>query len=97
MKCIVCGRPTRTQHHWLFGTSKRKLAEADSIKDYCCDICHNMGIYPADRIHGNSMAERLSCIIGQQKYIIKQMDQEAVRDANIRFKQRYGKNYLEEM
>ena len=34
--CFYCGRPVETEHHLLFGTGMRQLAEEDGIKLPAC-------------------------------------------------------------
>ena len=62
--CFICGRSSEAEHHLVFGTSGRDLSEKDGVKVPVCNNCHNMGAI-LNRIHGNSMAEKLSKIIGQ--------------------------------
>jgi hypothetical protein len=85
--CIFCGAPAECEHHLLFGTSSRNLAEQDGIKVPCCNKCHNMAVKAVDRIHGNPMAEKLSKMLGQAIWEVNYGDREA-------FRRRYGKSYL---
>ena len=62
--CFICGRPAEAEHHLIFGTAGRELSEKDGLKVPICSSCHNMG-KELNRIHGNTMAERMSKIIGQ--------------------------------
>ncbi len=84
--CLFCGRPAECEHHLLFGTGMRELAEQDGLKVPSCNNCHNIG-QVTGRIHDNPMAERLSKILGQ-----------AIYEANIgsreEFRTRYGKSYM---
>lgn len=84
--CFFCGRPAECEHHLLFGNGTRKLAEQDGLKVPTCNNCHNMGQLP-ERIHDNSMAEKLSKILGQTVY-------EAKIGSREEFRARYGKSYL---
>lgn len=84
--CCFCGRPAEAEHHLLFGTGIRKLAEEDGIKVPVCNNCHNMGA-GTERIHGNIMAEKLSKMLGQAIYEISIGTRED-------FRKRYGKSYL---
>ena len=84
--CFFCGRPNQCEHHLLFGTGSRKLAEEDSLKVPGCNRCHNMGI-GTESIHGNIMAEKLSRMLGQAIY-------EARIGSREEFRARYGKSYL---
>lgn len=85
--CFFCGRPAECEHHLLFGTSARNLAEQDGIKVPCCNKCHNMANKAVDRVHGNPMAEKLSKMLGQAIWEVNYGDREA-------FRRRYGKSYL---
>ena len=84
--CFFCGRTAQAEHHLLFGTGVRKLAEEDGLKVPICHKCHNMGNF-AESIHGNSMAEKLSKMLGQAIYEKKIGTREE-------FRMRYGKSYL---
>lgn len=84
--CFFCGRPAECEHHLLFGTGSRRLAEEDGLKVPCCHRCHNMGT-GTESIHGNIMAERLSRILGQAIYETRVGSREE-------FRARYGKSYL---
>lgn len=84
--CVFCGKPAECEHHLLFGTGIRKLAEDDGIKVPACNDCHNMGDVTS-RIHGNPMAEKLSKMLGQAVYEAYIGDRES-------FRRRYGKSYL---
>ena len=96
--CIICGKPTNTTHHLVFGRGLRELSDADGLTAPVCDEHHNIGKY---RIHDNPVSETLSKIIGQlqweKDYLLKEgqfayknMDERA-REA---FRKRYGKSYL---
>ena len=80
--CALCGKPTQTEHHLLFGIGIRELAEEDGIKIPVCDDEHNMsgGIR---QIHNNSAAEKLSKIAGQlagrKNIIINYMDMRMIQ------------------
>ncbi len=84
--CFFCGREAEAEHHLLFGSGIRQLAEQDGLKVPICNRCHTMGSI-AERIHGNAMAEKLSKMLGQAMYEIKIGTREE-------FRQRYGKSYL---
>lgn len=84
--CFFCGNPAECEHHLLFGNGTRALAEEDGLKVPCCNRHHNSGAIN-ERIHDNSMAEKLSKIFGQaifEKEIGTRED----------FRKRYGKSYL---
>lgn len=84
--CIFCGNPRECDHHLLFGTGLRDLAEKDGLIVPSCNRCHNTG-GTAERIHDNVMAERLSKMLGQAMY-------EAKIGTRDDFRARYGKSYL---
>lgn len=84
--CFFCGRSAECEHHLLFGAGARELAEEDGLKVPACNNCHNIGRV-AERIHDNSMAEKMSKIFGQIIYEEKIGSREE-------FRRRYGKSYL---
>lgn len=84
--CFFCGKTAESEHHLLFGKGIRPLAEEDGIKVPCCNKCHNMG-RTEEKIHDNSMAEKLSKMLGQAVYESKVGTREE-------FRKRYGKSYL---
>ena len=92
--CMFCGKPTRTQHHYLFGRGERQLADEDGIKGPVCDDCHNIGEL-IKRIHGNIAAEKLSKMVGQlawEKHAVAEgMTEDEAREA---FRKRYKRSYL---
>ncbi len=93
--CMFCGRPTLTQHHFLFGRGMRPLAEEDGIKGPVCDECHNMAQKVSDRIHDNTLAEKLSKMLGQlaweKRKVAEGMTEDEAREA---FRKRYKRSYL---
>ena len=84
--CIFWGDPAECEHHLLFGSGIRELAEQDGLKVPACNNCHNMG-RTLDRIHDNPMAEKLSKMLGQAIYESKIGTREE-------FRARYGKSYF---
>lgn len=84
--CAFCGMPTGEEHHLIFGTSGRKLAEEDGLKLPCCTKCHTAGKI-SEKIHGNPMAEKMSKMLGQLAY-------EAHIGTREDFRKRYGVSYL---
>lgn len=94
--CALCGKPTQTEHHLLFGIGIRELAEEDGIKIPVCDDEHNMS-GEIRQIHNNSAAEKLSKIAGQlaweKEYYHKLYgyENDPAREA---FRKRYGRSYL---
>lgn len=99
--CALCGkRYAQEEHHLIFGTFGRSIADEDGITLPVCSICHRLAEKPLDRIHGNPMAERLSKFCGQlaweNDWIIKMSDlgpyaRQRVEEA---FRKRYGRLYL---
>lgn len=92
--CMFCGKPTTTEHHFLFGHGKRAIADRDGVKGPVCDSCHNMGPLTS-RIHDNPMAEKLSKMLGQMAWeknaVAAGMSEDAAREL---FLKRYGVSYL---
>lgn len=84
--CFFCGRPAECEHHLLFGSGSRKLAEEDGLKVPSCHRCHNMGS-GTESLHNNVMAEKLSKMLGQAVY----EDRIGSRES---FQARYGRSYL---
>lgn len=94
--CVMCGRPKQCEHHLIFGMSQRALSDVDYLKIDMCNECHNMSQKPVDRIHDNTMAEKLSKMLGQAIFerdyiLLNKCDGEEARGA---FMARYGRNYL---
>lgn len=94
--CAICGRPTEEEHHLLFGTGLRELAEMDGIKIPICSNCHTLNPV-TQRIHDNSMAEKLSKVAGQlawEKHYIAQHEGVSEADAREKFRSRYHNSWL---
>lgn len=105
--CAFCGRPAEAEHHLLFGIDRDK-ADADGIIIPVCNDCHNLGkgrLKPPSRkagtmiIHGNSMAEAMSKMIGQlawekQYYKDRAGENRDADPAREAFMNRYGRSYL---
>lgn len=110
--CAFCGSPVQATHHLVFGRSERVLADKDELTLPVCDACHNMGRVPTVPvkgqgtmiIHGNSMAEAMSKMMGQLAFekeyyrrawvrLIDMEDRDA-DPARESFRNRYGKSYL---
>lgn len=93
--CMLCGRPTTTQHHFVFGWGMRSLAEEDGVKGPICDRCHNMADNLSDRIHDNPAAEKLSKMLGQlaweKRRVAEGMTEDEAREA---FRKRYKRSWL---
>jgi len=87
--CIICGTPTETTHHLIFGRGLRNLADEDKLVLPMCPFCH-------DELHKqSSVAAELSRICGQLAFE-KKMCEKGVTADNAReyFRKRYGKSYL---
>lgn len=94
--CAICGRPYEAEHHLIFGNSLRALADEDSLIIDMCNNCHNMSFDAKGRIHGNSMAEALSKMLGQERFEKRAILNGATeQEAREMFMKRYGRNYLE--
>ena len=93
--CFFCGNYTSGEHHLIFGTSGRNFAEKYGLKVPICARCHTRSENLCDRIHDNSMAERLSKMLGQaiweRNRALEGMKQEEIRD---RFIIERGESYL---
>lgn len=93
--CFFCGRPAICDHHLIFGTSGRDFAEKYGLKAPICATCHTSSEFVIDRIHDNTMAERLSKMLGQAVWerdrALEGMSKEDIRD---RFIKERGVNYL---
>lgn len=91
-RCYFCNAPAIGVHHLIFGTANRKLCDADGLYIAICANCHTSGPIPS-RIHDNPMAEKLSKMLGQALWEIKETgcDEEELKT---KFRKRYGGNYL---
>lgn len=91
--CFFCGSPTDGEHHLLFGTGIRNLAEEDGLKVPICTQCHTNAPVKS-RIHDNPMAEKLSKMLGQAIYE-RNLCAEGVPldEARELFRRRYGKSF----
>lgn len=90
--CETCGKAAECKHHLIFGVGKRNLADQDGLVMDLCNDCHNIGRH---RIHDNPVSERLSKILGQERWekeaIIHGATPEKAREDFIK---RYGKSYI---
>lgn len=101
--CIFCGKPAECEQHLVFGWSEREKADEDGLFVPACNKCHNMGSL-LSRVHENSMAEKLSKMLGQamweRNWLLEEMKlKEAERTqkddaARKAFMKRYGKSYM---
>lgn len=92
--CAICGRGTEAEHHLIFGTGLRELADEDGLVIPICNKCHDMS-GGKHQLHENPIAERLSKICGQlafEKHLVAEGFGEG--EARERFRKRYGRSYL---
>jgi len=99
--CIICGKPTSTEHHFIEGTANRKLSEKFGLKAPVCDDHHNM---TNNSVHLNPAMQAMGHIIGQlayeKRYIAEKhgLPFESVDDieaeARESFRKIFGKSYL---
>ena len=91
-------------HHLVFGSGLRKLADEDGLILPLTNREHNTGPIP-ERIHENPAAEKLSKMLGQvaweEDYLAKKMAiatqttaKEQRSEARAAFRRRYGISYL---
>lgn len=108
--CTICGKPKQAIHHLVFGNGLRKLADEDGVYIPICDTCHTKSIMTISRIHDNTMAERLSKMLGQmaweRHYIangvaeiaqsigLEHTPERYEEEAREAFRKRYGRSYL---
>ena len=94
--CFFCGAPVvNGEHHLVFGISNRQKAEEDGLKVPICDKCHVNGKL-LERIHDNSMAEKLSKMLGQAIYernALASGEVKTIDEAREKFRKRYGNCY----
>ncbi len=89
-------------HHLIFGSGLRKLADQDGLILPLTNREHNTGAIP-ERIHDNPAAEKLSKMLGQVAYekefyrttleALQEID-EGEDPAREVFRERYGISYL---
>lgn len=83
--CIFCYKPRQHEHHLVFGTAKRRLADEDGLTVPICLECHEL-------MHKN---DKVSKIIGQLAYERDKCAEGLTKDAaRESFRLRYGKSYL---
>ena len=89
-------------HHLIFGSGLRELADEDGLTIPLTNKEHNMG-YNTEKIHENQAAEKLSKMVGQLAYekeyyrsILESVDglEEGEDPAREKFRRRYGISYL---
>lgn len=94
--CFFCGTPViNGEHHLVFGVYSRQKAEEDGLKVPTCDNCHTIG-KNLERIHDNSMAEKLSKMFGQaifERNALANKEVETIDEAREKFRRRYGNCY----
>ena len=89
--------PKECDHHLIFGSGLRELADEDGLIIPLTNKEHNMG-YNTEKIHGNQAAEKLSKMLGQLAYekefykkALGAGEEDPAREA---FRKRYGISYL---
>ena len=92
--CFFCNRAATQTHHLIFGKG-RQFSEKWGLKVPICVSCHTQSEYLCDRIHDNSMAEKLSKMLGQAVFerdrALEGMSRENIRD---KFIKENGGSYL---
>ena len=92
--CFFCGRPADCEHHLIFGSANRELADEDGLMVPVCYRCHTTGPVTM-RIHDNIMAEKLSKMLGQMAWEKQRISEgNTPQEAHTMFYRRYGKHYL---
>lgn len=89
--------PRECDHHLIFGSGLRKLADEDGLIIPLTNREHNLG-NDTEKIHGNQAAEKLSKMVGQLAYekefykkALGAGEEDPAREA---FRKRYGISYL---
>lgn len=84
-------------HHLIYGSGLRKLADEDGLTIPLTNREHNLG-NDTEKIHGNQAAEKLSKMLGQLAYekefykkALGAGEEDPAREA---FRKRYGISYL---
>lgn len=89
--CIICGRPA--ERHHIFSGSNRKRSTKDGMILPLCPEHHREGV---NAVHNNADMATLVHIIGELVWIHHySLPFEAPEAAVQRFRQAYGKNYLQ--
>lgn len=89
--------PRECDHHLIFGSGLRKLADEDGLIIPLTNREHNLG-NDTEKIHENQAAEKLSKMLGQLAYekefykkALGAGEEDPAREA---FRKRYGISYL---
>lgn len=95
--CFFCGCPViGREHHLVFGSANRQKADEDGLKVPICDHCHTIGKL-WERIHDNTMAEKLSKMFGQaifERNALANKEVQTIDEAREKFRRRYGQSYF---
>ena len=93
--CFFCRTSNiNGEHHLIFGNGGREKADQDGLKVPICNRCHLTGRL-IERVHDNSMAERLSKMLGQAVYERNECAKGAtLNEAREIFRKRYKESYL---
>lgn len=91
------GRPADCNHHLIFGSQGRKLADEDGLFIPLTNDEHNLSPNGTiNQIHGNPAAEKLSKMLGQvtwEKHTIAEAGC-TEQEARENFRKRYGRSFL---
>ena len=89
--------PRECDHHLIYGSGLRKLADEYGLTIPLTNREHNLG-NDTEKIHGNQAAEKLSKMVGQLAYekefykkALGAGEEDPAREA---FRKRYGISYL---
>ena len=89
--------PRECDHHLIFGSGLRKLADEDGLIIPLTNREHNLG-NDTEKIHGNQAAEKLSKMVGQlayeKEFYKKALGAGKEDPAREAFRKRYGISYL---
>lgn len=93
--CILCGKPTSTQHHLVEGAGNRRISDKWGLVCPLCDYHHNMS---NNSVHLNPSMQAMGHIIGQlafeKEYYRKNLidsDDDPARDEFLKI---FGKSFL---
>ena len=100
--CLICGSPNVECHHFLGGTAKRQIADADGVFAFVCPYHHNSSKMS---VHQNKEMKVLSQQVGQlawERHELAKLLADALGKSvgelevtiRVQFINRYGKSYL---
>lgn len=85
--CFICGRYTYTERHHIFGGAYRKKSDKYGLAVNLCHYCHNE---PPNGVHHNAANMLWLKQTGQRRMMEQGWTVE-------RFREEFGKNYLEDI